>query len=205
MRPDEAGELARLVYRCYGYTYAQEFVYFPERVAARIRDGVMYSAVAVDAEGSIVGHLAMTPSEIGSRLALTGQAVVDPRYRGHHLFERLKLFLREQAGAHGIEGLYSEALTVHPYSQKGDLALGAHEVGFFLGYSPASEELRGGTEDASRRHAIALMLLPPMPTASRDVYAPAVYHEMLTDLYEANALERYLAYAIPERKHSVNP
>ena len=38
----------------------------------------------------------------------------------------------------GLAGMYSEATAAHPYSQRANLELGAHETGFLLGWIPAS-------------------------------------------------------------------
>ena len=42
---------------------------------------------------------------IGSPLGEAGQAVVDPRFRGRHLFPKMKTFMAEQAKSAGMYGL----------------------------------------------------------------------------------------------------
>src|SRR3989337_1991230 len=60
MQPDEAVELARLVYRCYGYTYPSEFVYYPQQVEAKQRAALMNSFAVYHSRGDMVGHIALT-------------------------------------------------------------------------------------------------------------------------------------------------
>ena len=58
--------------------------------------------------------------------------------RGQHLFTRTKRVLMDWARERGLAGMYSEATAAHPYSQKANIELGAHETGFLLGWIPAS-------------------------------------------------------------------
>jgi serine/threonine-protein kinase RsbW len=119
MRPEESFELSRCVYRSYGYSYDWDYVYYPDRIQELQESGLMRSCIVVTPEGELVGHLALTLESVNSPVAEAGQAVVDPRYRGHQLFERMKTFLAERAKEWDMYGLYSEATAVHPYSQKG--------------------------------------------------------------------------------------
>src|SRR5215208_3374382 len=89
MRPDESFELSRCVYRSYGYSYDWDYIYYPDRIRELQENGLMISCVAVTPEGEFVGHLAITVERPGSRVGESGQAVVDPRYRGHHLFPKM--------------------------------------------------------------------------------------------------------------------
>ena len=61
-----------------------------------------------------------------------------PAARGQHLFTRTKRHLMDWAQAQGMAGMYSEATAAHPYSQRANVELGAHETGFLLGWIPAS-------------------------------------------------------------------
>jgi hypothetical protein len=130
MRPEESTELSRCVYRSYGYSYDWDYVYYPDRIRELQESGLMRSCVAVTSEGEFVGHLAVRVERPDSPVGEAGQAIVDPRFRGHHLFPRMKTFMAEQAKNAGMYGLYSEATAIHPYSQRGNLQLGAKETGF---------------------------------------------------------------------------
>ncbi len=80
----------------------------------------------------------------------SGQAVTLPAARGQHLFTRTKRHLMDWARERGLAGMYSEATAAHPYSQKANIELGAHETGFLLGWIPASV---GNDAAAGRRGA----------------------------------------------------
>ena len=64
-------------------------------------------------------------------------------------------------------GMYSEATAAHPYSQAANLALGAHETGFLLGYIPSQVSYTAIKEDAhGRRQSVALFWLATNPRAA---------------------------------------
>jgi anti-sigma regulatory factor (Ser/Thr protein kinase) len=109
MHPEESSELSRCVYRSYGYSYDWDYIYYPEKIRELQEQGLMISCVAVTPEGEFVGHLAIIMERPGSLVGEAGQAVVDPRFRGHHLFPKMKTFMAQWATDAGMYGLYSEA------------------------------------------------------------------------------------------------
>ncbi|MGF1470914.1 MAG: GNAT family N-acetyltransferase [Rubrobacteraceae bacterium] len=191
MRPEEAVFLSRCVYRSYGYSYDWEDIYYPDRIQKLQESGLMRSCVAVTAEDEFVGHLAMRFEHPDSPIAEAGQAVVNPRFRGHHLFERMKAFLVEEARKGGIYGLYSEATAIHPYSQKGNLKLGARETGFLLGYIPPTVSYKQIADDRARsRGSVALFYTRANKEPGRTVYPPARYQGVVGRIVELNGLRR---------------
>jgi hypothetical protein len=201
---DEGAALTACIERCYGDTYDARWVYDPDEIGRRIDAGTLRSVVGVaDAGrgdgGEIVGHLALGRHDAGTPVGEAGQAVVDPRFRSHHLFTTLKRRLAEWAGSSGLLGMYSEATAAHPYSQKANLALGAHETGFLLGYIPASVDYVGidKAAGADRRQSAALFYLQTNPPPHEVVYPPAFHHDALGGLYAHTGLPRDLAGADP--------
>jgi anti-sigma regulatory factor (Ser/Thr protein kinase) len=191
MRPEESAELSRCVYRSYGYSYDWDYVYYPDRIRELQEGGLMRSCVAVTPEGEFVGHLAAKVEHPDSPVAEAGQAVVDPRFRGHRLFEKMKTFLAQRANEWGMYGLYSEATAVHPYSQRGNLKLGARETGFLLGYIPASVSYKEIGEDREgRRGSVALFYMRTRDEPERAVYPPDEYREAVRRVVEHNGLRR---------------
>jgi serine/threonine-protein kinase RsbW len=119
---------------------------------------------------------------------------VDPRWRGHHLFTSLKRELAGWCTADGLLGMYSEATAAHPYSQAANLALGAHETGFLLGYIPSQVSytaIRG--VPAARRQSVALFWLTTNAAPDRAVHPPAWHRAIVAAIYEHNGLDRDLA------------
>jgi anti-sigma regulatory factor (Ser/Thr protein kinase) len=196
MRPEESFELSRCVYRSYGYSYDWDYIYYPERIRELQEKGLMRSCVAVTPGGEFVGHLAITLEHPGSRVGEAGQAVVDPRFRGHHLFPKMKTFMAKWAADAGMYGLYSEATAVHPYSQRGNLHLGAKETGFLLGYIPASVSYKQiGEEREGRRGSVALIYMRVRDEPEREIYPPEPYLEAVGRVVEHNGLRRVVGGA----------
>lgn len=199
-KQSKVNELVRLVYKCYGYTYANEFMYYPEQIEARLKANVMSSCGAYSNDDELIGHLALNFSKPGAKVGEAGEAVVDPRYRRHGIFPKMKTYLMEHAASIGVVGVYGEAVTVHPFSQKGSLELGSCETGFLLGYSPGTVSFQNISEqEKSRRQSIALMYTPILKSNPVKVYVPEVYQEVIETIYSRIGFEREL---ISENKNS---
>ncbi len=199
---NEGAALTACIERCYGDTYDARWVYDADEIGRRIDEGTLRSVVGVagadQGDGDeIVGHLALGRDDAHAPVGEAGQAVVDPRFRSHHLFTTLKRRLAEWAGSSGLLGMYSEATAAHPYSQKANLALGAHETGFLLGYIPASVDYIGidKAAGADRRQSAALFYLQTNDPPRERVHPPAFHHDALGDLYAHAGLPRVVAPA----------
>jgi anti-sigma regulatory factor (Ser/Thr protein kinase) len=191
MRPEETPALARAVYRSYGYSYDWDDIYYPDRIRELQENGLMRSCVAVTSEDEFVGHLAVMVERPDSPVGEAGQAVVDPRFRGHHLFPKMKTFMAEQCKKSGMYGLYSEATAVHPYSQRGNLHLGARETGFLLGYIPPSVAYKDIQEDrAGRRGSVALFHMRINEEPEREIHPPDRLRDIVQRVVEHNGLRR---------------
>jgi serine/threonine-protein kinase RsbW len=103
----------------------------------------------------------------------------------------MKTFMAKWAGDGGMYGLYSEATAVHPYSQKGNLKLGARETGFLLGYIPASVSYKQiGEEREGRRGSVALFYMRVRDEPEREIFPPFPFLEEVSRVVEHNGLRR---------------
>ncbi|MFN8027743.1 MAG: hypothetical protein U0W40_15700 [Acidimicrobiia bacterium] len=184
LAPEEAAAFTALVQRCYGDSYDQAWVYDPDEIARRLRAGTMHSTVAA-AGDAVVAHMALLREEPDADVAESGQAVVDPAYRGHHVFTDLKRAAAAWASDAGIFGLYSEATAAHPYSQRANVALGAVETGVLVGYIPASVEY-AAIDAKAHRQSVVLYYLKTNDGHTRPVYAPPRDRDMIAAIV-ANA------------------
>ena len=198
LKPDiqDATALSRCIYRSYGYSYVGDFLYYPEQICDHIQRGIMISCVAETAKGEIVGHLSLTLQEPDAKVGETGQAVVDPRARGRSLFKKMKSHLSELATTRGMYGFYSESVTIHPYTQKGNLKIGAHETGFLLCFIPESlffKKIEQGNQSDHPEHGRQTALLYYLRITeepSREVYLPDHHQQIIKDIYQENRLVR---------------
>lgn len=200
---DKIHELVRLVYKCYGYTYANEFMYYPEQIESRLNSKLMSSCGAYNKDNELIGHLAFIFSNRDAKVGESGEAVVDPRYRGNGIFPKMKSFLTDHAVERELIGVYGEAVTVHPYSQKGSLELGSTETGFLLGYSPGTVTFQNISDNEKpRRQSIALMYTPIIKSSKVKIYIPEVYEHIIKTIYQRMEYEREV---VIENQESVYP
>src|SRR6476661_5310039 len=177
--PDEGGVLTEAIEAAYGTTYDVRWVYDAAEVSARLADGRYVSCVAETPEGELLCHEGMSLAAAGDAVAHSGQAVTLPAARGQHLFTRTKRHLMDWARERGLAGMYSEATAAHPYSQRANIELGAHETGFLLGWIPASVDNDAATGAAPRRQSAALFYTKLNDGHERRVYAPERHHEIV--------------------------
>ncbi len=155
--PHEGTVLTGAIEAAYGQTYDVRWVYDAAEVEARLGDGRYISCVAESEDGDLLCHEGMSLAAAGDAVGHSGQAVTMPAARGQHLFTRTKRFLMDWATEEGLAGMYSEATAAHPYSQRANVDLGAHETGFLLGWIPTSvdnDAASGG--DRPQRQSAAL-------------------------------------------------
>lgn len=177
--PDEGGVLTEAIEAAYGTTYDVRWVYDRAEVSARLADGRYVSCVAESPAGELLCHIGMSLGAAGDAVAHSGQAVTAAAARGQHLFTRTKRFLMDWARGEGLAGMFSEATAAHPYSQRANLELGAHETGFLLGWIPASVDNDAAAGPAARRQSAALFYLKLNDGHERRVYAPERHHEIV--------------------------
>src|SRR6185312_83231 len=177
--PEEGGVLTEAIEAAYGTTYDVRWVYDPLEVSARLADGRYVSCVAETPAGELLCHEGMSLAAAGDAVAHSGQAVTLEAARGQHLFTRTKRVLMDWGAERGLAGMYSEATAAHPYSQKANVELGAHETGFLLGWIPASVENDAAAGGARRRNSAALFYTKLNDGHERRVYAPERHHEIV--------------------------
>jgi GNAT superfamily N-acetyltransferase len=185
--PDGAAGFTRLVRRCYGDSYDAAWVYDPGQVAERLRRGTLWSTVGIADGGELVAHVGLARQRPDDEVAESGQAVVDPDYRGRHLFTLLKRRAADQAAERGLFGLYSEATAAHPYSQRANVALGAVETGLLLGYIPATVEYEA-IDAKPHRQSVVLYYLKTNDGHRRPVYAPPRDRRMVESILQRAGL-----------------
>jgi len=199
MTADDAIAVARCTYAVYGYSLPDEFLYFPDRIAEMLRGGLLEVCVAVTPDGEIVACLTRELERAGGVVGYLGEGMVDPRFRGHRLLEQMLTFFKGRAAAQGLLGLYGEAVTVHPYSQKSNLALGFSEMGVQLGDESSSVVFNAIDDTAqSKRTATVVEFLAVAPGPPRAVYPPARHRDIIERIYTRGRFDRRLTTATAE-------
>ncbi len=190
MTEQDAVPMARCMYRSYGYSYGNDFVYYPEKVQELIKSKLLHSCVVFNPEGELIGHLAMMLESPEAKIGETGMAVVDPRYRGHGIFKKTKLFLIDYAQKRNMAGIYSEAVAVHPYTQKGNISLGAHETGFLIGFTPSTMFFKKIEKQQRTKRQTTVLFYLTLKDEVKKIYPPFHHKAMIKKIYEMNGLKR---------------
>jgi len=177
--PEESEVLSEAIEAAYGDSYDVRWVYDTAEVAARLAAGTYVACVAETEDGELLCHEGMSLGAAGDAVGHSGQAVTMPAARGQHLFTRTKRFLMDWAREKGLAGMYSEATAAHPYSQRANIELGAHETGFLLGWIPASVSNDAAAGVRPGRQSAALFYTKLNDGHERPVYAPARHREMV--------------------------
>lgn len=193
LAPDEGSLLSEAIRVAYGDTYDVRWVYDAAEVEARIAAGTYVSWIAESAEGELLCHEGMSLAAAGDAVGHSGQAVTMPVARGQHLFTRTKRHLMDWARDRGLAGMYSEATAAHPYSQRANLDLGAHETGFLLAWIPASVSNDAAAGRRPRRQSAALFYTKLNDGHEREVYAPERHREIIGRTLELCKLRGTLA------------
>jgi serine/threonine-protein kinase RsbW len=179
LQPDEGHVLSEAIRVAYGESYDVRWVYDREEVNARLAAGTYVSCVAETADGELLCHEGMSLESAGDAVGHSGQAVTMPAARGQHLFTRTKRFLMDWAKEQGLAGMFSEATAAHPYSQKANVELGAHETGFLLGWIPATVSNDAAADQKPKRQSAALFYTKLNDGHERPVYAPPRHREIV--------------------------
>ena len=184
LRPDEGGVLSEAIRTAYGESYDAPWVYDEAEVSARLAAGTYVSCVAETAAGELLCHEGMSMVEADDAVGHSGQAVTMPAARGQHLFTRTKRFLMDWARDEGMAGMFSEATAAHPYSQRANVELGAHETGFLLGWIPASVANDAADGLPRGRQSAALFYTKLNDGHERPVYAPERHRDVIARTLE---------------------
>jgi hypothetical protein len=179
LEPDEGAVLSEAIAVAYGDSYDVRWVYDAAEVSARLAAGTYVSCVAETDDGELLCHEGMSLAAAGDAVAHSGQAVTMPAARGQHLFTRTKRFLMDWATGRGLAGMYGEATAAHPYSQRANIELGAHETGFLLGWIPASVSNDAAAGGRRGRQSAALFYTKLNDGHERPVYAPERHRGMV--------------------------
>lgn len=193
LAPGEGAVLSEAIRAAYGETYDVRWVYDAAEVEARLAAGTYVSWVAESAAGELLCHEGMSLAAPGDAVGHSGQAVTMPVARGQHLFTRTKRHLMDWAAERRMAGMFSEATAAHPYSQRANLELGAHETGFLLGWIPASVANDAATDQRPRRQSAALFYAKLNDGHERPVYAPERHRDIVRRTLELCELRGALA------------
>lgn len=181
--PDDAGDVAKLIYRTYGYTYAKEELYYPEKIRRALREDEKFGVIARTPSGRAVGMFAVLKST-DSNIGEVGEAVVDVDHRRRGLMTRMLEMLIEEAEARGMSTVFGEAVTVHDISQRVNQHFQMESTALLLGIFPA-QRFHGLVGDYPQPISVIIDMRPLQPYDVVRPFLPLPYAPLLQDIYEA--------------------
>lgn len=191
MQPGDAVAFSRCMHNTYGLTY-RDVVYFPERIVDRLLSESLYSRVAVTPDGEVVAHHGLGRHPGTGPVAEFTMGVVDPRFRGRGIFEKLKAEAIARIAERGIRGLYAECVTLHAFSQRANFHMGARETGFMLNNVSGARHFRGiGGGEVKRQH-IAWLYLKIADHPEQILHVPEAHADMIGQICAHAGLPRQI-------------
>ena len=184
MKPSEAAEVSKSVYKTYGYSYTNEYVYYPEKIIALNASGRIHSAVAVSGSDEIAGHCALQYWEENPAIAEFAAGVVKPEFRSQGCFAKMTAYLVNRARSEGIWGVFGQAVTNHTYSQSTGLRSGLNDCGLLLGLVPPTIMFKGFSEKLYDRLSMVLQFRYLDSPSPGKVYVPAHHQAIVAAIYE---------------------
>ncbi len=204
LRADESHILTDLVTDAYGTSYDADWVYQPDEIASRIKAGSLISTIGVLPDGTVAGHMALMREDPDAPVLHAGVAVVTEAARGHHLFTAMKQYAALWAKGQGVLGIFSEATAAHPYSQKANVDLGAHETGFLLGWIPDSVSNNAALATGPRRESVALFYLKENEGHDRPIYTPTRHRAIIEDIVNTTGIRGRVMKASPSHAREIS-
>lgn len=188
LRVEDAPALTRCLYRCYGWTYPNPDLYFPDRIAAAIESGRRFGQVAVDDTGEIAAHFGavfMTEGVIEA-----GAAVTDPRFRRRGLIGDLRERLAAQSRALGVRGRVGEPVLTHPATQLLSLRGGSTMVGLHLNVTLPLQQVAITDGLTPSRLSLTVMYQPIEPLSPATIWIPALYESLIRSVLDRSSWPR---------------
>ena len=176
-------EVARCIYQTYGYTYPDEDVYYPEKLAALNASGQLLSAVALAASGEIAGHCALRFGKLRTGPAEITQGAVKPQFRSMGVMTRLTDYLVKKAASYGLAGIRARPVTHHTHSQRIGHKFGLKDCGICLALIPRTTTFRQMASGSGCRVSTLVQFGHLTAPDRLEVFPPDHHRDMIARLY----------------------
>ncbi|REL37724.1 GNAT family N-acetyltransferase [Rhodohalobacter sp. SW132] len=194
---EDAEDIAKLVYRSYGYSYSKEDLYFPRRIEMAILHEYKFGTIVRTPSGGPIGYFAVIKST-DSMIGEVGEAVVSPQYRKRGLMKSMLNTLIKMSRQRGLKGLFGEALTIHTYSQKVNQKFNFKTTALVVAKSP-KRIFKGMNFQSTDNVGVVIDFLPLTRRWMKPFHLPEQYADLLNTIYDQFQAHLY----IPSRKSRI--
>lgn len=186
---EHAAAIASCFARVYGNTYANEIFNHPARLRVAMESGSIASVGALDGNGRVLAHMAMTRRSSARHIEL-GNTIVDPVARGSGLAWQVGNALTQWCIDLGYKGYLHYPTTDHPVMQRQSVQSG-HETGLMLGYIPTETDSGMNPESRLQRGGATIVYEELSEQAGYlQQYLPERYEALIRQIAAPTRLRR---------------
>ena len=175
--------ISRLFYRCYGYSYVNDIVYYPERLTSGVASGMLRSSVALSDREEVIGHIALMEPYEGAEITEWGMAISDPVCRGQGIMTALVEEIMQDPSLAGYRGMFAHSVTNHAFTQKICGAHGFSDVALLVGYAGADLSFKKINRRLRQRESTIISYKPLTPIETPRLFLPEHHRKMISRLY----------------------
>ena len=174
--------IPKLIYKNYGYTYFKDIFYYPEKILQKEKEGKILSIIA-QVDNKIVGHFALVRLQ-DANIAEIGIAVVDPAFKGMGIMKEMFTLLLQKAKEIGLDAVFGEAITFHPYSQRANARFGFVTTALLLGDIHQMVRLKGHKYPFRQKRGAVALEYKLLKDFQKTLAIPSQYRQMIQDTYK---------------------
>ncbi len=179
--------IAKLIYQNYGYSYIKESFYYPRKIR-ELQNRKNFSIVALDQNRQkIVGHFALIKMP-DSNIAEIGVVVVEPKYKGLGIMNRMFKHLIDRAKELKLNAIFGEAIMYHVFSQKSNLTHGFSESALLLGKAPEEVTIENNKLTQKRLRGSVLVGYQIFHYEPQQLTIPEIYKQKIIEIYQKAGL-----------------
>ena len=187
--PTDIIGISRLFYKSYGYTYVNDIVYYPERLAKAIENRTLISSVAISNMGQVIGHIALMQPFENAQITEWGMAISDPIFRGQGIMSKLIKNIMQHALTSQYRGLFSHSVTNHEFTQKICEKNNFSDVALLVGYAGAKLSFKNIHDKLQQRESTIISFKMLQDFKTKQIFLPQKHKEIIKDLYAGIGIE----------------
>jgi len=192
--------VSRLFYKSYGYSYVNDVVYYPDRLAIEIAEHRLIPKVALSKRGTVIGHTALMQPFENAKISEWGMAISDPKVRGQGIMTKLTSDIMSDAKSSSYHGIFAHSVTNHEFTQKVATKYGFSDIALLVGYAGTDLSFKNINSDLRQRESTIISYIPLKKVSKVELFMPKKHTQMIKKLYKGigiNAIEKSRDKKIP--------
>lgn len=176
--------ISRLFYKSYAYSYVNDLVYYPQRLAQAIKEKKLISKVAISQDEKVIGHIALMQPFEQANITEWGMAISDPLFRGQGVMSQLIKIIMQEAQDSSYKGIFSHSVTNHEFTQKICLANNFSDVALLVGYAGSDLSFKKISSTLRQRESTIISYKILSIFCNTELFLPPKHEKMIKKLYE---------------------